>query len=208
MARVTLSPLVAGINGRTADAVFAQWKGRQYVRQHVTPANPNTAGQQAVRASLSECVQIWHHLSNDLRAAFNAGAVQFNYSGYNSFTSRSRAILQAATGLKGPVRDPEAATPYLMIPPSMSAAVPADSALGFTWTDTAQGAGYYVGYFIYNTADNLFVEENLEGALVSAEALNITGLTNGKLYVGALMVCRSADSVLVHAASFFGTPAA
>lgn len=32
--------------------VVSRWKGRQYVRLRVTPSNPQTAGQQAVRAKL------------------------------------------------------------------------------------------------------------------------------------------------------------
>lgn len=40
-------------SGKIANAiVFAKWKGRNYVRQLVTPYNPQSVGQQAVRAAL------------------------------------------------------------------------------------------------------------------------------------------------------------
>lgn len=53
MAKVT-SPLMSlDASGTVADAlVFSKWKGRNYVRQHVIPSNPQSTAQQAVREAL------------------------------------------------------------------------------------------------------------------------------------------------------------
>lgn len=53
MAKVT-SPLMSlDASGSIAGAItFSKWKGRNYVRQLVIPANPRTAGQQAARAAV------------------------------------------------------------------------------------------------------------------------------------------------------------
>ena len=40
--------------------VFAKWKGRQYRRAYVIPANPNTTKQQEVRQNLANAVTLWH----------------------------------------------------------------------------------------------------------------------------------------------------
>jgi hypothetical protein len=71
--------------------VYMKWKGINDVRQHVIPANPNTAAQQAQRAFIADCVALWHSTGwtpNDL-TAWNryAGVKPRPMSGYNAFSS-------------------------------------------------------------------------------------------------------------------------
>ena len=42
--------------------VYACWKGIQYVRQYVVPANPKTEAQQAQRGYFTEAVSRWHSI--------------------------------------------------------------------------------------------------------------------------------------------------
>lgn len=53
MAKVTGPLLSLDASGSVADTMtFSKWKGRNYVRQRVTPSNPKTADQLAVRSIL------------------------------------------------------------------------------------------------------------------------------------------------------------
>lgn len=53
MAKVS-GPLfsIEASGGYAGELVFAKWKGRQYVRQLVTPANPHSAGQEDARNAM------------------------------------------------------------------------------------------------------------------------------------------------------------
>jgi hypothetical protein len=43
--------------------VFSKWKGRNYVRRHAVPSNPNTPLQQSMRAAFKFLTQHWKSLS-------------------------------------------------------------------------------------------------------------------------------------------------
>jgi hypothetical protein len=51
--------------------VYSDWKGIKYTRQHVIPANPQTALQQAQRAFVTAGVGLWH---TDMLIAYDKSA--------------------------------------------------------------------------------------------------------------------------------------
>lgn len=79
--------------------VYGSWKGVKTVRQHVDPANPNTAAQQAQRTIMTDVVNAWknHFTDTESRAAWNRSALNDSrpLSGFNMFTSQ--AAQMAAT---------------------------------------------------------------------------------------------------------------
>jgi len=79
--------------------VFARWKGRQYRRKYVIPANPKTTMQQAVRASFTNAVNFWHTLSSIQRLAFSYLATGLVMSGFNYLVSRWQKAATAAEPL-------------------------------------------------------------------------------------------------------------
>ena len=83
------SPLLNDIRGKVGDStVFSSWKGRNYFRSLVDPANPNTTNQQAFRESMSAINEDWDVVSGDSDAndAYRAEASPFQISGFNLFT--------------------------------------------------------------------------------------------------------------------------
>ena len=68
--------------------VFAKWKGRQYRRAYVIPANPNTTKQQAVRSNLSNAIDRWHSYQTQQRRAYGYMSAGLVMSGFNLFVSR------------------------------------------------------------------------------------------------------------------------
>lgn len=75
-------------SGSLAGAVvFSKWKGRNYVRQLVTPANPKSGSQTGFRASMRFLSQIWAGLSAGNKATWEDRADDMIVSEFNAFTS-------------------------------------------------------------------------------------------------------------------------
>lgn len=67
--------------------VFSKWKGRNYVRQLVTPANPKSGSQVGFRSSMKFLAQIWSSLSAANKATWEDRAADMIVSEFNAFTS-------------------------------------------------------------------------------------------------------------------------
>lgn len=91
MARV-VGPLQSfEASGKLAGSiVYSRWKGRPYVRQLVTPANPKSAGQVAMRAMMRFLATQWAGLATVDQATWDELAATGNYSPFNAFTSANQ----------------------------------------------------------------------------------------------------------------------
>jgi hypothetical protein len=67
--------------------VFSKWKGRNYVRSHVTPSNPKSQNQISVRAMMRFLSQYWATLSAGDKATWLNQATQKIVSEFNAYTS-------------------------------------------------------------------------------------------------------------------------
>jgi hypothetical protein len=75
-------------SGSLAGAVvFSKWKGRNYVRQLVTPANPKSGAQTGFRASMKFLSQNWAGLTAGNKATWLDRANDMIVSTFNAFTS-------------------------------------------------------------------------------------------------------------------------
>ncbi len=68
--------------------VFAKWKGRQYRRAYVIPANPKTTMQQAIRGYFTNAVDAWHSYSGLQRLVYSYLASGKVMSGFNLLVRR------------------------------------------------------------------------------------------------------------------------
>jgi len=76
-------------SGKVGEAgVFASWKGRQYRRSYVKPANPNTPAQQAIRGSFANAVDKWHDFNALQKQSYRPLTSGQVMSGFNLFVSR------------------------------------------------------------------------------------------------------------------------
>ena len=87
MARIYLSPLIVDIRAKQADTVFSKWRGINYIRSRVIPANPKTDAQVAIRNALKNLVSLWQGAHYSMRINRNGYATGKPYSGFNSFLS-------------------------------------------------------------------------------------------------------------------------
>lgn len=63
--------------------VFAKWKGRQYRRKYVIPANPKTTMQTTVRNHFTNAVALWHTWSSLQKRAYSYLCTGLVMSGFN-----------------------------------------------------------------------------------------------------------------------------
>ncbi|MBA7542825.1 hypothetical protein ES705_35149 [subsurface metagenome] len=85
--------------------VFAKWKGRQYRRAYVIPANPKTTMQMTVRGYFTNSITFWHSLHSIQRLVFSYLATGLVMSGMNLLVRRWQ--LAATKALTLPIAPPE-----------------------------------------------------------------------------------------------------
>jgi len=142
MAKTTAPFLGFGASGSVAKTLVAsKWKGRSYVRQHVTPANPNSSEQQLTRNTFSWLQAVWKvapTLVQDVWTLFAKGKVLTNR---NAFTKFNNGQLRTETDLTNLTLSPGAlgglpATAVVATPGSgqLSVAVTEPTVLPDGWT--------------------------------------------------------------------------
>lgn len=106
---LTTGPLMSlDASGSVAKTiVFSKWKGRNYVRQLVTPANPKSDKQVSVRAMFGFLSQAWAFLTAPNQASWDDIAASLSVSPFNAFvrTNQSRWASFLAPGKETPVGD-------------------------------------------------------------------------------------------------------
>lgn len=79
--------------------VFAKWKGRQYRRKYVIPANPKTVMQLIVRGYFTNVIAAWHTYHSIQRLVYSYLATGQVMSGMNLLVSRWMKAATAGTTL-------------------------------------------------------------------------------------------------------------
>lgn len=94
-------------SGTIGDSVtFGRWRGVNYARQRVVPANPRTTAQQSQRALVRFVVGAWQRLPVLSQDAFIAAARNTHMTGYNLFAKRNLISLAGATNASAVVVSP------------------------------------------------------------------------------------------------------
>jgi len=124
MAKVTGPLMSLSASGTVANTiVFSTWKGRPYVREHVVPHNPKTAGQIGVRANFAGCVALYKALSDGNKALWTAQGKITSTTGLNAMIKVAQKNLEMAKGIPD-IPDPVPATvpgpPAIGLSPSVA----------------------------------------------------------------------------------------
>jgi hypothetical protein len=86
MARVSGPAMSLDASGSLGGAiVFSKWKGRNYVRELVTPLNPKSAKQTGVRAMMKFLTQRWQYISAGSQDDWDAPAEASQISAINAY---------------------------------------------------------------------------------------------------------------------------
>ena len=109
MAKVNAPLLSFSASGTIAGTqTYSRWKGRPYVRQRVTPANPNTAGQQLTRNTFTWINNVWKNASALLTAPWDLYATGQVLTGRNAFVGQNTRALRSQTDLIDMIASPGA----------------------------------------------------------------------------------------------------
>ena len=94
MAKITAPALSFSARGSIAKVmVYSNWRGVDYVRQHVIPANPQTVAQQANRTRFSTLGEMWKVAPLLLQEPWNAFATGRPFTGRNKFIGENNRVL-------------------------------------------------------------------------------------------------------------------
>ena len=137
MAKIIFSPLISSASGKTADAVFARWKGINYVRQRVIPANPKSDAQMAQREALARVLLCWRTFEQQIKDQLDEYAVNYAMSGYNWFMGHNVVLEKTSTlGIITPTHAEIAG------PTSLALSSPVAQQIKLDWTGGPAGAEY------------------------------------------------------------------
>lgn len=96
MAKVSGPLLSFSASGQIANAqVYASWRGIQYVRQKVIPANPRTSGQLLTRNTFSWLSNAWKFAVAELQAPWAAATVGQKLTARNLWAKRNIPLLRS-----------------------------------------------------------------------------------------------------------------
>lgn len=90
MAKVTAPLFGLDARGTVGSAItYSYWRGINYVRARVVPANPKSSLQTAIRDLISAATQAWKNLDSPIdsayKAAYDTAAQGQRYSGFNLY---------------------------------------------------------------------------------------------------------------------------
>ena len=100
MARLTAPLLSLDASGTIGEALtFARWKGINYVRTRVIPANPNTTKQQEVRGVFSTLSEMWKRMPQLARDPWQTAVKGLPLTDRNRHVQENTALLIDQTTL-------------------------------------------------------------------------------------------------------------
>jgi hypothetical protein len=137
-------------SGTIGDSVvFGNWRGVNYARQWVRPANPRTTAQAAQRDLWAFVVSMWQRAPADAQNAFIASSRGASYTGFNLFCKRNAISLRNQTNANNIVWSPgqSGATPLATISATGGAGqITANASLGAGIPGTVVEAVIFVAF--------------------------------------------------------------
>jgi len=103
--------------------VFGSWKGRNYVRRHSIPSNPQSVSQVGMRSMMKFLSQVWASLSTAQQAPWIEVAARTNVSPFNAFVAfdmtRWRNFLAPSANPLAPATDDVGTAPTIVVTPGV-----------------------------------------------------------------------------------------
>lgn len=177
MARITFSPILVDARGKVGDAVFSIWKGINYLRSRVTPANPQSDDQTICREALADCLTLWQSIKVWAKQVWTKAASGYPLSGYNLFMKQNIPLTKADGAEIGTPYNED----YVMSTAQTIATGAGTTDIDCAWTADPEVEATDKVFAIYHKVDT-FAFTKTDDVLNSAEALTIDGLEAEALY--------------------------
>ncbi len=191
MAKTTAPALSFGAGGSIAKTmVYSKWRGINYVRQHVVPANPRTTAQTVVRNTFALLREMWKLGPTDLLDPWNAFAQGRPFTGMNKFVGENVRVLNGEADMDNFIGSPGAKGG---LPPDL-VVLDAPSATSITATVTVPAPpsgwtliGAYGVLFKQQAPDGIFSGVILaQSDLTTPYVVTWTGLVTATDYVASV----------------------
>lgn len=185
MARIYLSPLIVDIRNKQKDTVFSKWKGINYIRSRVVPANPKSGAQIAVRDALAILVEAWQLNGASHKSAWDYFASGANYSGFNAWIAKNVIPVRDGTAITGTKPGTEAILTAFSVATGGAA-----GQLALTFAPTPVPAGYHYVNIAIKVGGGHVQVDSFAAAVASPQT--ISGLTAGAAYLCAMWKSKDA----------------
>lgn len=192
--------LLGSVRKKVGPVVSATWKGINYLRSYVIPANPNTPNQQIQRSRMRSIVDIARQLlPSVLQPYWDPFAVKM--SGYNYFVSQNIMLLNSSYELT--TANLMAKGNLLGVANLQSTYSTSNGALNLNWDDNSNGTTGLSSdllFFVTASKSGNVLSMGLTSASRSDRSFNDTlppGLTASSLITYAFFVRGSGSSVSV-----------
>lgn len=158
--------------------VFSKWKGRQYVRRHAIPANPQSVLQTGVRAVFKFVTQDYTNLSAGDKAKWDALGEADNITPLNA---QIRDAIDRARRNLGWREDPEDAGADAIDAHSAFTATAAPKSIILAWTDSVDADFDYCTAIYRSSADDI---TGIISELIAVVAKGVLTYTDKALTTG------------------------
>jgi hypothetical protein len=184
--------------------VFSKWKGRKYVRELVTPSNPQSGLQVGMRAMLKFITQIYSSLSAGIKTNWDNAAASDNITGLNAAVRENQ---RKARINEGALQDPTLSPGAVEAAPTAGAATAQPKSVKLTWTDSA-GADDWCTFVYESTVEGFVPSIATLIAVVpkGVQTFTSTGLKTGTTYRYRLQGCEKGSTLGTLAAQLSATP--
>ncbi|HUD44969.1 MAG TPA: hypothetical protein VMR41_05470 [Patescibacteria group bacterium] len=152
-AKIKFGQIISEARGKIAGMVFSRNRGGSFIRQKVTPLNPRTDLQKAIRASLKTAAKNWAGLGDDVQAGYdamkeqgarhNSIAERYVPSGFNLYIALCRVA--QTIGVAAPTAYPGNTEPGEILTQSWVAVRPGNT-LTLTFTPPIPAADAWIIY--------------------------------------------------------------
>ena len=210
MAKVTaplLSLKASGTIGKTQ--TFASWRGVNYVRERVIPANPRTSGQVATRNVFSYLSAVWKQLNPVCQAPWTLYAKGQPFTDRNAYAMFNNGPMIAATANHPFIGSPGANAGLALI--SATPTSPSGGVLHIAFVAPTPPNGWTLGsveVFAIVEADPTVLQSEWVSfyATNTVSPVALTGLTSAATYAwSAWATWTKADNTTAYGASLNGT---
>lgn len=220
MAKIKFSMIVSEMRNKLNGSVFSKNRAGNYVRNKVTPVNPQTASQSAVRAALTAGSQAWRALTEAQRLSWNSAVSNFQNTDIfgdvktpSGINLQNRLYLNANTIGGSPLTSPPSPGVTVGIPDATFA--PDSSPQTFTLTSALGAVPAGQAWVIRATANqspgkSFFKNEyRVVAVLPAATSLPYAGIADYTAKFGALVSAQKVgwEVYAISTSTFINGPA-
>lgn len=188
---------------------YSRWRGIQYVRSHVVPANPDTVAQQAQRQNFRNINLVWDYSATNFRAPWTARATGQPYTDRNLLMQLNIPAIFGQSDMQAFVFSPGAGgapppTITLITAGAGQLTVAMSAPTAPTgWSVNTAVAAAIVDFDPTTLQPNVVIKEATDA--VAAYAPVITGLPASLCVVGAWLVWNKPDGSLAYSSADLDT---